>query len=124
MKSYAVVFSYNFDSDVAMYLFDTQEEAIKYLEQSIKEEFWIDVDENGWSSSYDISDDGLYGIIKNHFLDRVDVTEVRVGSVYLPSDSEDADLTVCGEHGCDGCLFQHLHDIELCRQEAQKGKQI
>lgn len=84
MKSYAVIFSYSFDSDVAVYLFDTQKEAIDYLENSVKEEFRIDVDENGWASSYDISDDGLYGIIKNHHLDRTDVTEVRVGSVYLP----------------------------------------
>lgn len=82
MKDYAVIFSYSFDSDVAVYLFDTQEEAIEYLKSSIKEEFRIDVDENGWASSYDISEDGLYGVIKNHFLDRIDITEVRVGSVY------------------------------------------
>lgn len=81
-ESYAVVFSYSFDHDVAVYLFDTQEEAAEYLKKSVQEEFRIDTEENGWASSYDISEDGLYGVVKNHFPDRTDVTEVRVGSVY------------------------------------------
>lgn len=37
-------------------------------------------------------------------------------------DLEDMDLTVCGELGCDGCLLQHLNDVELCRKEPKKVK--
>ena len=33
---------------------------------------------------------------------------------------EDADITICGEHGCDGCLYQHSQNIDLCKQEAAK----
>ena len=41
-----------------------------------------------------------------------DATECEILS------SEDVDqepLTICGEHGCDGCIFQHAHNIEACK---------
>lgn len=83
MNSYAVVFTYNYDNDVAVYLFDNEKEAISYLRGYIEERFRFDVEENRYATSYNISDDGHYGVIKNHFMDRIEVTEVRVGRVYL-----------------------------------------
>lgn len=28
--------------------------------------------------------------------------------------------TICGEDGCDGCLYQHRTDIEVCEAEAKR----
>ena len=80
---YAVIFSYNFDDDVAVYLYETEEEAIRHLREHILEEFRIDTEEDGLSSEYEINDDGRYGLITTHFFDHDDVTEVRVGQVYV-----------------------------------------
>ena len=82
MKSYAVVFSYSFDEDVAVYLFDSADDAKKYLRESLLEEYRIDTEENGWDSSYFISESGLYGRIENRFKDQTDITEFQVGFVY------------------------------------------
>lgn len=35
-------------------------------------------------------------------------------------DEDDMDLTVCGQHGCDGCVFQHSHDLELCKNQRKE----
>lgn len=35
-------------------------------------------------------------------------------------DLDDMDVNICGEHGCDGCLFQHWGDVETCKQEAAR----
>jgi hypothetical protein len=89
MKSYAVIFSYNFDNDVAVYLFDTQEEAVEYLKKSVLEEYRILTEENGFVACYHIDEDGLYGRIATSVYEKdyePDITEVRVGSVYLPNE--------------------------------------
>ena len=82
MGSYAVVFNYNFDEDVAVYLFGDQESATRYLRAVILEEARIDTDENGWDCAYEISDSGLYGIVKTFFPDHTDIMEARIGNVY------------------------------------------
>lgn len=82
MKSYAVIFTYSFDDDTAVYLFDSEKEAVDFLRGSVMEEFRIDTEENGWDSSCNISDDGYYGEIKTNFFDRIDITEARIGHVY------------------------------------------
>ena len=46
--------------------------------------------------------------------------EAIVCKILSSVDLEDMDLNICGEHGCDGCLFQHQHDIELCEQVADR----
>lgn len=46
IKYFAVVFTYSFDCDSSVYLFDTQEEAIKFMTESYKEELRIDKEEN------------------------------------------------------------------------------
>ena len=35
-------------------------------------------------------------------------------------DFDEMDLTVCGEHGCDGCFLRSLNDIELCKQSRRR----
>ena len=83
MKSYAVIFTYSFDNDVAVYLFDTEEEAKQFLKGSFEEEVRIDTAENGGDCESYISEDGDYASITNYFLGREpDVTEFRIGNVY------------------------------------------
>lgn len=84
MKSFAVVFTYSFDSDSSVYLFDTLEEAKTFMCKSYEEELRIDTEENDWISEGHIDEDGMYAKIVNHFADRDDVTEFHVASVYLP----------------------------------------
>lgn len=81
-KSYAVVFTYSFDSDTAVYLFDTEKDALIFLRESFMEELRIDREENGWDTESYIDEDAGYAEIINHFYDRDDKTEFRLGRVY------------------------------------------
>lgn len=38
-------------------------------------------------------------------------------------DEDDMDLTICGEHGCDGCFIRYSGDIEACKREAERKKE-
>ena len=31
---------------------------------------------------------------------------------------KEENITICGEDGCDGCLYQHAYDIEICKKIA------
>lgn len=83
MKDYAVVFTYSFDADAAVYLFDTVLEAREFLFKSYKEELRIDTEENGWSSEGYIQEDGMYAKITNHFQDGDDVTEFHLSLIHI-----------------------------------------
>lgn len=83
MNSYAVIFSYSVDHDVAVYLFDTEEEAKEFLSDSVLSMFLEEAGHQECGLSYDISEDGLFGTVKYHYLDGIDTVEVRVGRVYL-----------------------------------------
>lgn len=78
----AVIFTYSFDSEVAVYLFEREEDAVKFLFDSYSEELRIDLYENGWNSVGEISPDGLYAKITTSFPDGEDVTEMYVGTIY------------------------------------------
>lgn len=83
MKSYAVIFTYSFDSEVVVYLFDTVEEAREFLASSYREEMRIDIEENGWDSVGSIDESGDYASITTTFYSGdTDITEMRVGNVY------------------------------------------
>lgn len=85
MKSFAVVFTYSFDSDCAVYLFGTFEEAQKFLTESFQEELRIDTEENGWSSKGEISEDRTYARIVNHYGNEgnePDITYYHLANVY------------------------------------------
>ena len=83
--NYAVIFTYSFDNEVAVYLFETEEEAKDFLKSSYKEELRIDIEENEWHSEGIISKDGWYAKIEKHYEDEEnepDVTEIRIGIIY------------------------------------------
>lgn len=83
MKSFAVVFTYSFDCDSSVYLFDTQDEAIKFMTESYEEELRIDKEENGWNSEGYVTEDDMYARIVTHFPDRDDITEFHIANVYI-----------------------------------------
>ena len=83
MKSYAVVFTYSFDTDSAVYLFDTEDAAIDYMLESYEEELRIDKEENGWDSEGYVTEDDMYARIVTHFPDRDDITEFHIANVYI-----------------------------------------
>lgn len=83
--SYAVIFTYSFDDEVAVYLFETEEEAKDFLKSYYKEELRIDTEENEWHSEGTISKDGWYAKIEKYYEDEgnePDVTEIRIGNIY------------------------------------------
>jgi hypothetical protein len=82
MKSYAVVFTYSFDADSAVYLFDTEEKAIDYMMKSFEEELRIDQEENGWDSEGYVTEDKMYAKIITHYPSGDGVTEYHVANVY------------------------------------------
>lgn len=80
--NYAVIVNYSFDEEVSVRLFESFIDAKKHLESDWRKEIFIDIEENYWDSEYEISDDGCYAKIINHFADRDDVTEWRIGNVH------------------------------------------
>lgn len=82
MKNYAVIFEYTFDDDIAVYLFETLDEAKKFLRDSFNEEVRIDKEENGWDTNAYIDDNEMVAAIFNRFDDRTDVTYMKIGNVY------------------------------------------
>ena len=82
MESCEVVFTYSFDTDSAVSLFATQEEAIDYMMKSLEEELRIDKEENGWDSDSYVTEDKMYAKIITHFPSGDDVTEMRIANVY------------------------------------------
>lgn len=79
---YAVVFTYSFDSDCAIYPQKSLEDAVDFLRKSYIEEMRIDVEENGWLTEGKIEEDGMYAEIRNDFGDRVDVTMFHIGCIF------------------------------------------
>lgn len=80
--NYAVVFTYSFDDEMAVYLFGNESSAKDFLMSSYEEELRIDKEENGWNSVGILSDDGWYARITTPFFDHEDITELRIGCVY------------------------------------------
>lgn len=82
MKNYAVIFEYTFDDEIPVRLFDTLDEAKKFLRDSFNEEVRIDKEENGWDTNAYIDDEGMIAAIFNRFNDRTDVTYMKIGNIY------------------------------------------
>lgn len=80
--NYAVIFTYSFDGEVAVYLFPDEDSAKKFLRESYQEELRIDLEENGWDARGEISSDEWYAKITTVFDDHDDVTEFRIGNIY------------------------------------------
>lgn len=80
--NYAVIFTYSFDWDVVVYLFEDFDEAKNFLKSSAKEEYRIDTEENEWDSELEFDNDECYAKITTHFFDRDDIIEMRIGNIY------------------------------------------
>lgn len=80
--NYAVIFTYSFDGDVAVYLFPDESSAKKFLRDNYEEELRIDKEENEYDVYGEISDDGRYAKIVDRFNDHENVTELLIGEVY------------------------------------------
>ena len=78
---YAVVFTYSFDQDCAVYLFQGEQSAKEFLKESFDEELRIEVEENGLHPFHPfslLSDDGWFGKIS----DNADTAYYHVARVY------------------------------------------
>ena len=82
MKNYAVIFEYSFDAEIPVYLFDTFEQAKKFLRDSFNEEVRIDKEENGWDTNASIDEEEGIAVIFNRFNDRIDTTYMKIGTIY------------------------------------------
>ena len=82
MKNYAVIFEYSFDDEISVYLFETEEQAKKFLKESFEEEVRIDREENGWDTNASIDEDGWAAYIFNRFEDRIDTIYMKIGNIY------------------------------------------
>ena len=63
MKQFAVVFTYSFDQDCAVYLFDTEADAVRFLRDNYEEELRIEREENDQDPVAYIETDGWYAEI-------------------------------------------------------------
>jgi len=84
---YPLVVHYSFDSEVPVWLFDTEEEAVAELRRQFEEEKRIELEENekieGENVFFKISDDGTYAAIIRVVVGNEpnDVTEWTVGNL-------------------------------------------
>ena len=71
-KKYAVIFTYSFDTDSTVTLFDSYEKARDYLKKTAQEEYRIQYEENGWETELYNSFDWEYATVTSYFSDRTD----------------------------------------------------
>ena len=85
MAKIPLVTHYSFDSEVPVFLFDTEEEALKELKQQFDEELRIQTEENGHvqgaNLETDISPDGRWASITIYYDNQKDVIEWSIGTV-------------------------------------------
>ena len=85
MNNYAVVVTFSFDPQVSVLLFDTWEEAMSFIKKDILEEYNTDL-ENGWDTEMAIFENEGRAILTNHFHDKDDITEWRIGDIFDPNE--------------------------------------
>ena len=80
-----LVIHYSFDSEVPVFLFDSEEAAIKKLKSQFDEELRIQTEENGHvldaDLETDVSPDGRWASIIIYYDDQKDVIEWSIGTV-------------------------------------------
>ena len=76
---YAVIFTYDFDTESDVTLFDDYDAAKQYLKESFNEELRIETEENEWDDveTY-MNDDETYGEIRHYTDDGIDTCEYRL----------------------------------------------
>ena len=80
--NFAVIFSYSYDDDMAVYTFETEEEAVSFLRDSYEEEIRIDVEENGYKVNAKIRQDGWRASITDCFEDHKNTTFFAIAPIY------------------------------------------
>ena len=85
MAKIPLVTHYSFDSEVPVFIFDTEEEALKELKAQFDEELRIQTEENehvqGEDLEVDVSPDGRWASITIYYDDQKDVVEWSIGTV-------------------------------------------
>lgn len=83
MKKIPMVVHYNFDGEVPVWLFDTEEEAVAELKKQFEAE--LREANNLWGGDIKIesriSENGKYAEIKEYFNDHTDTTEWAIGDI-------------------------------------------
>lgn len=80
--NYAVVFSYSFDAETVVYLFETENEAKEFLIDNYIEELKSDILDNAYKTEGTLSDSGWEAKITNHFDTHTNITEIKIANVY------------------------------------------
>ena len=85
MAKIPLVTHYSFDSEVPVFLFDTEKEALEELKSQFDEELRIQTEENehvlGEDLEVDVSPDGRWASITIYYDDQKDVVEWAIGTV-------------------------------------------
>lgn len=83
-KSVALVVTYSFDSDIAVYIHPNIESAKKELKSFYEEEMRIQREENGEDPVGNVEEDGLYASISTYsaVFDEEDVIEYRIANIF------------------------------------------
>lgn len=80
--NYVVTFHYSYDDDKSAYLFENFEDAWKFLQDDLKEEYRIQTEENGFEAVLTEYPGRNIIEIKTRFFDHDDVTTGYVIPVY------------------------------------------
>lgn len=76
---YAVIYTYSFDSDSAVYLFDDYDDAADFLEESFERELETEIEECGADEvEFKYDNDRSYAAVIHHTPDGDDVCEYRL----------------------------------------------
>lgn len=84
MDSYAVIFNYEPDDDPAVYLFNTEQEAKKFLRNFYESNIALADESGAWSTKGEISEEGGYARVwsMSDADTAPEITEIRLGRVY------------------------------------------
>lgn len=86
--NYAAVFTYihdekgNYNKDVVVYLFETEQEAKSFLEDNYTEQLKADMEQSNFITQGVITDDFICARIQNIFDGYAETTEMVIGKVY------------------------------------------
>ena len=81
LKEYAVVFTYNFDSESEIFLFGNDyDKALQFLKDSFNKELRIETEENEWDNEVEVwhNDTFTHAEIRHYVPDGCDVCEYRL----------------------------------------------
>lgn len=87
-KPCAVVVTFSYDSSVSVLLFKNWDEAMAFIKKDIMKEYYIDVEENGFDSTYEIFEKDGRAVLTTPYDSGPGITEWRIANVYDPNDRD------------------------------------